>query len=55
MACLKEVSISVPLFLKTSLRPLVKRQLAQDTSYLDDKARVLWFLLIQDDANGTGD
>lgn len=47
--------MSVILFLKTSSRPLVEGQLAQDTSYLADKASVLWFLLIQDDADGTGD
>lgn len=43
------------LFLRTPSRPLIERQLAQDTSYLGDKASVLWFLLIQDDASGTGD
>lgn len=51
----KLIILSVILFLKTSLRPLIERRLAQGTSYLGDKASVLWFLLIQDDANGTGD
>lgn len=55
MAYLREVNMSVILFLKTSSRPLIERQLAQNTSYLADKASVLWFLLIQDDADGTGD
>lgn len=54
MACLKRVNMSVILFLRASSRALIERQLPQDVSYLGDKASVLWFLLIQDDADGTG-